>query len=102
MDGVKEAVMSFQIVNNNGSFIYFIDDQSKQKLIADFAAEFHKCRKMIDWFDDPASTPAARQQKLDFFMQMPWILEGLHETLTIMLKSGIKEKDIIEALDLPF
>lgn len=92
----------FKMVNNNGSFVFLMDDTSKQNLLAEFAKEFHNCRKMIDWFDDPASTAEMRQKKLEFFMQLPWILEGLHEAMTIMMKSGIKEKDIIEALDLPF
>lgn len=92
----------FKLVNNKGSFMFLMDDHSKQDLIAEFAKEFHKCRKMIDWFDDPASSNEGREKKLEFFMQMPWILEGLHQTLTIMIKAGVTEKEIIEALDLPF
>jgi len=79
-----------------------MDEQSKNKLIADFAKEFHNCRKMIDWFDDPAPNDEVRNQKLEYFSQMYWILEGLYKTLDIMLKAGIPEKYIVENLDLPF
>lgn len=92
--------------NNVLSVSFEIGKQDKEALLADFSKLFSDTRKMIDWFDDTAEDITKditkTEQKLEYFPQLYWGLKGLVQILDIMMSAGIREQEIVEALDLPF
>lgn len=88
-------------VGKDMSISFDMEEQDKKTLVADFGAQVHKARQMLDWFDDRGDSEKV-QQKLEYFSHLYWSIKGLALALDLMLASEIKEKDIIEHLELPF
>ena len=102
MDARGKCVVEkgFKIITREGfSVNYQIGDEDKKALLAEFGKTFTQCRKMIDWFDDTQET---EDQKLEWMPSLYNILEGLHDIMKLMYKSGITEREIAETLNLPF
>ena len=89
-------------VNVQGDFgvSYEIGEKDKSVILGEFGKLFHKCAQMMPWFDNAQVEAKDKLEYWGSFYNM--FVESIPELITMMLKAGITETQIMEQLNIPF